>query len=126
MDQILVLIFEQAVADVPETRKALACFLNIAADRFPSTAGLERVNIGHPPKARLAYTWAVRMAEGLRRRDVNWVVDLANRLGIERLFGKGQALPPMQEGIRQYLRALYADEIMELESLLQIDLACWK
>ena len=39
---------------------------------------------------------------------------------------QASAACPMEAQTRQYLTDVYEDEIGELESLLQIDLACWK
>jgi hypothetical protein len=125
-DQVLALIFEHAVADVSKTKGTLARFLGVAADRFPPTAGAKRVNRSYIPKARFVYALSVKVARNLQERDLDWVVNLVRRLGIERLFGEGDPLPPMKEETRKYLREIYRNEIRELESLLQIDLACWE
>lgn len=127
-DQILTLIFEHAVADAPGTKKTLACFLGVAVDRFPLAVGANRVNRSYIPKARLAYALSRYVVRNLQKWDLDWVINLANRLGIdrERLFGVAGPLPPMKEETRQYLSELYVDEVRELELLLQIDLECWR
>lgn len=126
-EQILVLIYEQATAYIPETKGSLAHFLGIAAERFPPDAGTRRINRSYLPRARLAYSLANKVAwDYLRYRwDFDWVVNLGKRLGIERLFGEAGPLPPMKEETRQYLGEIYKEEIMYLESLLQTDLNIW-
>lgn len=127
-DQILVLIYEHATANIPKTKETLALFLGVAAERFPLDAGAKRVNRSYMPRARLAYALARKVAwYHLRYKwDLDWVVNWGKRLGIERLFGEAGPLPPMKEETRRYLKELYQEEIRELESLLQIDLECWK
>lgn len=124
-DQLLVLIFEHAVADVPKIKETLARFLGIGVERFPSAAGTERVNRSYIPKPRPAPHALVKFVHG---KLVDWDLDelagLITRIG--ELFGEAGPLPPMKEETRQHLRETYADEVRELESLLQVDLECWK
>lgn len=127
-EQILVLIYEQATGNVPETKDTLARFLGVAAERFPLNAGARRVNRSYVPRARFAYALARKLAWHLLRHrwGLDWVVNWGQRLGIERLFGEAGSPPPMTEETRRYLTEIYEAEIRELESLLRIDLACWK
>lgn len=125
-EQVMVLIFERAVADVSETKDALARFLGIDADRFPPTIGTKRVNKSYIPKARALYAIAKETARKLHRWDLDWVVNLAKRFGVKQLFGEKGSLPPMKEETRIHLEKVYEDEIRELELLLQINLDCWR
>lgn len=125
MDQMLILIHERAVADVPKTRETLARFLRVAADQFPLAVGSQRLNRSYIPRARPIPKALTRfVAVKLRDWDLERVLSFANR--VERLLGPAGSLPPMKEETRRYLTELYADEIKELESLLRIDLACWE
>lgn len=121
-EQILVLIHEHAVADVPKTRDTLARFLGIEVNRFPPTAGTKRVSAGYIPRARFASALAFRVAYHLRKWDLDRIVNLAKGLGVKRLFGETGSLPPMKEETRKYLREIYEDDIRELELFLQMDL----
>jgi hypothetical protein len=87
-----------------------------------------RVNRSYTPKARLAYALSRHVVRNLQKWDLDWVINLANRLGTDRrrLFGAAGPLPPMKEETGRYLGELYADEIRELEALPQIDLERWK
>lgn len=125
-DQILVLIFEHAVANAPETKDALAGFLGIAADLFPPAAGARQVNKSYVPRAQFAYDLSRRIAHHFQKGDMDWVVNLAIKLGLKRLFGNTGSLPPMKEETRQRLRDVYDSEIKEMELFLNRDLACWK
>jgi hypothetical protein len=125
-DQILTLVQERAVADVPNAKESLARFLEVELDGFPSKAGYERVNRSYAPKFHLAYGFSSRLALTLREWDLDWIVNFAIRFNIKRVFGEAGPPPPMREESRQYLRSIYEKEIKELELLLDIDLECWK
>ena len=63
----------------------------------------------------------------LQARDLDWAINIAKRLGIKQVFGQsGGSRPPMKEETQRYLESLYSEDIIELESLLEMDLGCWK
>lgn len=123
-EQVLVLITEQAVTDVQGTKETLARFLDIAVAGFPVSAGTQRVNQGYVTKTPMAYSLIVKASRRLKRWDR--FIDLAKKLGIKRFFSEGEPLLPMTIETRHRLESLYADEVKTLESLLGIDLTCWK
>jgi hypothetical protein len=124
-DQILVLIFEHTVTNVPKTKETLACFLGIAVERFPPTAGTKKVNRSYFPKRRPAPHALVKWVyEKLYGWDLDRLASLITRAG--ELFGEAGPLPPMKQEARQHLIEVYKDEVRELESLLQLDLECWR
>lgn len=126
-EQLLVLIYEQTVASsISKTKEILASFLDIDLERFPSTAGAARVNTSGIPKAHSAYLFFDKIAWRLKDMDLDCIVSIAKKLGIKRVFGKKRSLPQMREETRLYLKERYKSEIWELESLLGIDLDCWK
>jgi len=126
-DQILVLVFEQAVRDISKTKEILSRFLGLDGDAFPLNAGIQKVNKSYLPKARFAYGLAGKVARKLREWDLNHIIYFIKKMGInERLFGESSLLPPMNKETNRYLRDLYENEVIELESLLQLDLECWK
>jgi hypothetical protein len=127
-DQILVLVHECAVSDVTRAKYILSDFLGISAERFPEEAGNIMVNRSYVPKARAAFRISEKVVDRLIAWDMDWVVNVANRVGINRkwLFGQAGSLPPMKEETRQRLKGIYKEEIRELESLFLIDLTCWK
>jgi hypothetical protein len=125
-DQLLILIFETALADVPGTKRQIADFLDIAVDRFPPGAGEPVVNPSYVPKARWAHKVAYRLGRALRDRDLDWVVNTAKSLGVKRVFGAGAKLPPMTADTRERLRARFRPEIGELETMLGVSLDVWR
>lgn len=126
-DQISALVYEQAVSDVSRTKRRLAGFLGVAVDRFPPVSGQERINRGYVPRFQSAYALAANADNYLRERDMDWIVNLAKKLAIKRLFGKKEgALLSMKEETRMHLINVYEDEFRELALLLDTDLECWE
>ncbi len=126
MDQILVLIYDDVFADVEAAKNQVAAFLEIDASRFPEGAGKGVVNKGAIPKFRSAYKMAGRIGRMLRNRGLDAPVNIAKRLGFERLFGKGKAVEPMNEQTRARLAEMFEPDIRKLESMLGRDLSCWR
>jgi hypothetical protein len=125
-DQILILIYEHTVTDIPSTKRRVAEFLNIAADQFHPAAGEDVVNASYMPRARRAYSVAFQISRMLRNRDLDWIVNTAKRLGAKRAFGVAGNVLPMAEHTREHLRELFQPEIDELEKLLGIPLDVWR
>ncbi len=126
-EQLLVLIYEQTIASsLSKTKEILASFLGIDVERFPSTAGVARVNTSGIPKAHSAYLFFDKIAWRLKDMRLDCIVSWTKKLGIKRLFGKKHSLPQMKEETRQCLEGLYKPDIQELESLLVTNLDCWK
>jgi hypothetical protein len=124
--RILALVFEDAVKDVGQTKKALAGFLGIAVERFPADAGGSKVNPSSIPRFQLLYGLVAMTGRQLRRWRLEPVVDLVMRTRIPRVLAKGSALPPLDRGLRHSLSQRYRDEFDALEQCMQIDLSCWR
>jgi hypothetical protein len=127
-DRMLVLISEQAFADVEGTQRRLGAFLDVDPARFGPTAGAEPANASFVPRAPRAYALAFQAGRYLRRRqDLDWVVNAGRRLGLKRLLaGRGDKLPPMQPETRRRLEADFRPDILRLEGMLGISLAGWR
>jgi len=124
--QILALIFENAVTDIPNTQKSLADFLNIAVDRFPPSAGSKKVNPSSIPTFRFLYGGLAMMGRKLRRWNKESVVDFVMRTRILRILAKGKPLPPLEKDLRRQFSLSYQDEFDDLEQSLHIDLSSWR
>ncbi len=124
--RILALVFEDAFADVPQTRKILAHFLDIDEDRFPPAAGSDKVNPSSIPNLRSLSGFVGKTGRQLRRWHLEPVVDLVMRTRIPAILFKGDPLPPLDDGLKRRLSLGYRDEFDELERLMQIDLSCWR
>jgi hypothetical protein len=124
--QLLALLFEDVFADLDNTKLTLANFLGIAADQFPSSVAGSKVNASSVPEFQSLYSFIVKTGRKLRRQNFERVVDFVKRLGIDRMLGKGNALPPLNDELKTQLSKLYQDEFDELEQCLQVNLASWR
>jgi len=127
--QILALLFEDVFIDSTKTQVTLANFLDIAADKFPSSATNGKVNASSTPAHQSFYGYVVKTGRKLRRQNLDPLVNLVDfvkRLGIDRILARGSTLPPLDEALKQRLSQSYQDEFDELERCMQIDLSCWR
>ncbi len=125
-NQLLALIFEEVVVNIPLARQTLADFLEIDVDKFPPSAGSKKVNSSTISTYRSLYGFTTRVAQRLKKWQLHAIVDLGKRIGIPQVLAKGKPLPPLDRESRQRLSRLYQDEFHELEHCLQIDLSCWR
>lgn len=124
-DKILALLFEDVFIDIQKTQQAIANFLGIAADKFPSTVARGKVNASSVPAFQSFYGFVVKTGRRLRRHDLEPVVDFIKRLGIDHILAKGNAIPPLNKAVKKNLAQWYQDEFDELEQCLRIDLSSW-
>lgn len=126
-EQLLVLIFEDAVADVESTKQCLSKFLLLDPDRFPVNAGHDNVFGSYSPKYRRLFSAAKWLSFQLHKYDVDWIVEGAKRLGVRQMFvSGGDSLQPMLPETEKHLKALYAADILKLESLVGRPLVRWR
>jgi hypothetical protein len=124
--RILALVFEDAVVDIVKTKKILADFLDIAVDKFPSSAGSGEVNPSSIPTFQFLSGFVAKTGRQFRKWHLEPVVDFVMRTSIPRMLAKGDSLPSLDEELKQDLSQLYQDEFDELEQCMQIDLSCWR
>lgn len=127
--ELLVLLFERAIQDIPAVRRQLANFLGIEVTRFPAGAGQTPVNERFIPRLPWLYTHLVAFGAYLRRRDADWAIHAARRVGLIRAAGSATGTrikATIDPHIRQRLVALYRSEIDNLENLLHMDLTPWR
>jgi hypothetical protein len=126
LQNFLILIFERAVKDTADTRRRLANFLSVEATRFGHWDATRKVNSSYRVRFARCSALAYHAARYLRRKDLNWVVNMANALDIKRLFGSRGGLPQMDKKIRAELLSRFEADISELEGLLGEDLSIWR
>jgi hypothetical protein len=124
--QILVLLFEEALSDLATTKRVLANFLGISPSGFGTTDRGDPVNPSYVPRSPLLYGIAFRISKVCRRYDLDWVVNAAKRLGVREAFGATGKLRPMEIETRTHLDRLFQPEISELERLLDRRLDVWR
>ena len=129
-DQLLVLVFERLFKDVEATKRTLARFLGLDAQRFPPEAGYAVVNPGYVPRFQNVFALARSLLHWLKGgRVLPWLRRLGLVKGAGCLLGrqsKEKALPSMRPATRRRLARRYAGEVKRLEALTGLDLAEWK
>ena len=127
--QILILIFEEAVRNVPQTKKTVAKFLRINEDFFPDKSGEQKVNVRTMPRFHKAYIAACKIKQRFYAMDMYWLVSTAEKTGLKKLFGK-RSDDALQEEIspetRKCLMEIYKQDIYKLERMFGTDLSVWR
>lgn len=126
-DHFFFLRLDDLAADPVGTREEIAEFLGINPHRFPSAAGLNQVNPSVAPRFRRLYSLGKRSIRLLGSVDQTWVVRLGKRLGIRRMListSKPDSSGPPEE-IRRSLSKFYAEDLVELNRLVGLDVRPW-
>ena len=126
-EQILCLIFEESVKNIEVTKSKLAEFLQVSVDKFAQTGALPKVNQSYVPKFRQINNLAGIINRSLVKSDLDWVIKVGNRLGIRQMLAIGaKPIPPLSESTKLRLQEAFANDIEELEKLLNLSLDIWK
>jgi hypothetical protein len=126
-ERFLILIFEEWVSDPERHLAEVATFLGLSRS-WPEPAALLKRNVDGtqvPYFATLFYQ-ARRFGQMLSRNDLDWIVNLVKGVNIRAVFGTRHDVPPMTQGVRERLEALYRPEIEELERLLGREIPAWR
>ena len=124
--KMLVLIFEEAVSDPEFTKRQLAQFLDVDAQRFPAEAGHEKVFGRYQPKYKRLFAMAKWLSFQLHKYDVDWLVESAKQLGLRRLFGQGASPEPLSSETETSLRLYYEASLTRLEASLGRPIPAWQ
>jgi Sulfotransferase domain len=122
--RILPVLFEEAVSEGSGVRGELAAFLGVDEDLFPDAT--ERVNPSTVPRFRTISSAAVKVGRRMRRHNLEWLVDVAGRMGLRRALTSGRRVPPLDPQLRRELSGQYEREFETLERSWGLDLARWK
>jgi hypothetical protein len=123
-ERLCLLVFEEAVRDPARACRTLAGFLGVEAERFRPPEAAR--NAGGRVRLARGYATARRVGQWLRERDWDAPVELAKELGLARLFGTRQALPPLASDLRAELRGHFAADVARLEADYGLDLEAWR
>lgn len=123
--QILALLFEEVFVDISKSQNTIANFLGVDVNMFQSSPNKSKVNASSIPKHQSLYGFIVKTGRRLRRWNLEPVVDLIKRQGIDSILAKGEKLPPINAELKKHLSQSYLAEFDELEKCLQINLGCW-
>lgn len=121
-----VFIFEKVMFAPDRTLNEIATFLGVDGEKFPLIDTAHRVNEAYQPRFGAARAAAIKVSRYLRRNDFDWVVNWANRLGIEALFGRTGKRETIEPAIRKSLLERYEPDIAKLEKLIDQDLQFWR
>jgi hypothetical protein len=122
--RILPVLFEEAVSEGSGVRAELAAVLGVDEDLFPDAT--ERVNPSTVPRFRTISSAAVKVGRRMRRHNLEWLVDVAGRMGLRRALTSGRRVPPLDPQLRRALSDQYEKEFETLERSWGLDLARWK
>ena len=129
--RFLVLIHETAIADVAQTKHAVARHLGVDPARFPADTGHAATNSAFVPDRPHLYATAVKRARWLRRHNLDGVVSAARRAGVVRLLKRARAADTMSRdalspGSRDALWPTFETDVRDLETLTGLDLHMWR
>ncbi len=129
--RFLVLIHENAIADVEATKQAVARHIGVDPARFPVDAGHAAANTAFDPDRPRAYAAAVKRARWLRRHDLDVVVTAARRTGVVRLLKRARrrgagAQDVLSPGSRDALWPAFEADVRQLETVTGLDLDIWR
>jgi len=121
----LILIFEEVMKDQAEAIQKVASFFNIDPNEFSLKPPHEKVNASYRPKFAGAYALAHRVSEAMYKSDNDWLINIAKKISIPKLFGNKGSLAPLDGKLCSELMQLYQDDIEQLEDILEKNLKIW-
>lgn len=124
-DRILVLVFEDVVSDISKAEERLAEFIGVAPERFPASAGKDKVNPSSVPRYQFLYGLIAKSGRQFRRWHLEPVVDFVMRTRLQQILATGHPLPTVGSGLKHELSRGYADEFATLEERFDVDLTRW-
>jgi len=127
-EQLLALVYEEIFDDLAATLKGLAEFLAVDAAGFSEEIARSRINPRQLPRFRRAYAAVFSIGRWLQGHDAHGVIRIARKVDVMSWFGRDKSTPmkaPMNPETRNRLASRFADDIDDLEGLLDLDLGVW-
>lgn len=128
-EQLLAFVYEELFDDLAVTLGRLAEFLAVDAAGFSEETARSRINPRQLPRFPRAYAAAFSIGRWLQWHDAYGIIGFARKLDVMSWFGRDKSTllkAPMKPETRERLASLFADDIDELEGLLDLDLGAWK
>jgi len=125
--QFLVLIFEKVIGDPAFLFNNLSRFLSVDQNLFKSEMFSAKINYSYIPKFPRAYNFAFKIKQLMRKSNMDKIVNIAKRAGIENLFGhSSKRFPKLPKDVHERLLSHFSDDISLLETLISQDIKEWK
>jgi hypothetical protein len=126
---IAVLLYEDLSRDYQAFADQVCWALDLPRRPVPDSLAQPRNAAAVAPSYHLA-SFARKIADRLRARQLYPLVNFAKRVGLKRVVfgrpGAGAAPPVLQEADREWLSQQLEPEVRQLEALLQRDLSMWR
>ncbi len=129
--QLMVVFFDEVVADGANVAKRIYEFLGIGTGHVPAALS-QRSNESYVNRS-ASLESAKNVLRGLLRKlRLGWLWELLGKTGLQKAYRSvnrtepENVIPPLQRQTREQLHELFADEISRLEALTGADLARWR
>ena len=124
LNQLLILVFEEAFRDIVTTTHRIAHFLEIDPAKFYQIPG--KIGEAGIPRHGKALAWFHKRAHFLRKYDLDWLISLGHRIKLREFFTGTSSKISITQEQRNNIFLEYVDDIREFETLTGFDLSNWK
>ena len=113
--------------DIEYTKQKIASFLEVSPTKFPATSGMKKANASYVPKYKWLNYFASKVYRNLRKKNLDWAINLGDQVGVRQLLqAGGKKVPPLAAETRVKLKDIFTEDVIKLEQMLDLDLNVWK
>lgn len=123
--QLLIIIFEELMANKEQGLMEIAEFLGVRSDWCVETVGVQ-TNESTVPQNQLLFYLLRQLGKAVRSRGGDKIVENAKSSVVGLIFKNRKKLPPLDYATRQRFDHYYRDRIHALESKLGRNIDCWR
>ena len=128
-EQILLLVFEELIANPERELGKIFDFLGVAVPEDLDPAR-HHTNESAKRRSNRLHKTAFKFSQWLIENGLSKVLELLRALGVHKLFNRINAAPvqrePMRDETREELKKTFAEDVVKLEALFDVDLGRWK
>lgn len=128
-DSLLILVFEEMVNDVNQTKERLGQFLDVDPSLFPEESGQKSRNKSFTPKFGKLYSSAAQFGKYLRNKNLYGVEKLLRKTPLMNLVsspGKSYQVTKEDRLVKKRLYDTYEEDIRELRELTGMEFKVWE
>ncbi|MEL6929628.1 MAG: sulfotransferase domain-containing protein [Cyanobacteria bacterium J06600_6] len=126
-DRICCLVFEESVSDIEYTKQKVSSFLEVSPAKFPAASGTDKANASYIPKFQRLNYLAAKVYRNLRKKNLDWAINLGEQAGLRQLLkAGGQKVPPLAAETREKLKDTFTEDVARLEQMLDLNLDLWQ